>query len=150
MKAWNLYRNLKSFLEYRLNEILAIEASEDTCDVGYVKTFGIGWRDPFFLKEYNAVMVVPDTLRRADSQLEYLASVAIICAIKTPTPETLTDQMGIYADAINNLFEDDPTADNAVFESQVIDCDFSLPTTGAPIIGVVTIILSVQMDRIFE
>ncbi|NLX25083.1 MAG: hypothetical protein GXY61_03860 [Lentisphaerae bacterium] len=150
MKAWDLYRNISAFLKNRLNEKLASEASEDACNVGYINSFGIGWKDPFFLKAYNAVMVVPDTLRRADDLLEYLASVAIVCAIKTPTPEALTDQMGIYADAINNLFEDDPTAGDAVFESQIIDCDFSLPTPGAPVIGVVTLILSVQLDRIYE
>jgi len=149
MKAWKLYRNIKTFLEAKLNLKLVAEAAADVVEVASVKAFCIGWRDPFNLKEYNTLMIVPDSLRRANEQLEDLASIALIVAMKAPTPDALADQMGIYADAIANVFEDDPTAGKTVFESQVIDFDFSLPAPGAPLVGALTIILSVQLDRIF-
>lgn len=149
MKAWKLYRNLKTFLEAKLNTQLAVEAAADSITVSSVKAFALGWRDPFNMKEYNQVLIVPDTLRRANDQLEDLASVAIVAALRAETPDSLTDQMGAYADAIANVFETDPTAGGKVFESQVIDFDFSLPAQGAPLVGALTIILSVQLDRIY-
>lgn len=149
MKAWKLYRNVKTFLEANLNAQLAREAAADAIEVSSVKSFTIGWKDPFNLQEYNTVLVVPDTLRRANEQLENLASIAIVVALRAESPDALTDQMGVYADAIANVFEDDPTAGGTVFESQVIDFDFSLPARGASLIGALTIILSVQLDRIY-
>lgn len=149
MKAWKLYRNLKTFLEVKLNTQLAVEAAADSITVSSVKAFSIGWRDPFNMKEYNTILIVPDTLRRANEQLEDLASVAIIAALRAETPDALADQMGAYADAIANVFETDSTAGGKVFEAQVIDFDFSLPAQGAPLVGALTIILSVQLDRIY-
>lgn len=150
MNAWKLYRNIKIFLETTLNAQLAIEAAADQIVVSSTKAFAIGWRDPFNLKEYNSLLIVPDTLRRANEQLEDLASVAIIAALKASTPDALADQMGVYADAIATVFEADPTAGGKVFEAQTIDFDFSLPAPGAPLVGALTIILSVQLDRIYE
>ncbi len=149
MKAWKLYRNVKTFLEAKLNAQLAIEAAADVIAVSSVKAFAIGWRDPFNLKEYNTVLIVPDTLKRANEQIEDIASVAIVAALRADTPDALADQMSIYADAITNVFEADPTAGGKVFESQAIDFDFSLPAPGASLVGALTIILSVQLDRIY-
>ena len=149
MKAWKLYRNIKTFLEAKLNTQLAVEAAADLITVSSAKALSIGWRDPFNMKEYNTVLVVPDTLRRANEQLEDFASVAIIAALRAESPDTLADQMGAYADAIANVFEADPSAGGTVFEAQVIDFDFSLPAQGAPLVGALTIILSVQLDRIY-
>jgi len=92
--------------------------------------------------------VVPDTIKRNDDAVTDDVSIAIIAALKASTPDTLSDQMGIYADAIATVFENDPTLGGIAFESNVIDIDFSLPAPGSPLIGALTAIIMVRMDRI--
>lgn len=148
MKIWNIYRNVKDFLEQNLNakiEALAIDA-KIACTAA--KAYWVGWRDPFNLKDYNSVFVVPDTLKRNDDAVTDDVSIAIIAALKAPTPDSLSDQMGIYADAIATVIEDDPTLGGVAFEANVLDIDFSLPAPGSPLIGALTAIIMVRMDRI--
>ncbi|SLM15267.1 hypothetical protein SPIROBIBN47_410006 [uncultured spirochete] len=148
MKIWNIYRTVKGYLEQNLNSKIEALATDANIACAAAKAFWVGWRDPFNLKDYNSVFVVPDTLKRNDDAVTDDVSIAIIAALKSPTPDSLSDQMGIYADAIATVIEDDPTLGGVAFEANVIDFDFSLPAPGSPLIGALTAIIMVRMDRI--
>lgn len=148
MKIWNIYKELKEYLEQNLNAKVKALAIDAKIVCAEAKAFWVGWRDPFNLKDYNSVFVVPDTIKRNDDAVTDDVSIAIIAALKASTPDTLSDQMGIYADAIGTVFENDPTLGGIAFESNVIDIDFSLPAPGSPLIGALTAIIMVRMDRI--
>jgi hypothetical protein len=147
MRTWRIYQEVKDFLAQGLGGLLERIAAEGQVTVSPVKSFSIGWKDPFGLKDYNAVMIVPDTAKRVHAQRLDTITIAAVAALKARDVETLTDQMGLYADALGSLFEEDPSIGGAAFEASVDDVDFSLPTQGSPVIGVVTAIISVRMDQ---
>lgn len=148
MRLWNIFRSVKEYLEQNLNTKIEVFAQDANISCAAAKAFWVGWRDPFNLKDYNSVFVVPDTIKRNNETVTDDVSIAIIAALKAPTPDALSDQMGIYADAITAVIEDDPTLGGVSFETNIIDIDFSLPAPGSPLIGALTVLIMVRMNRI--
>ena len=147
MKTAKVYQSFLGFVEASLNPRLAELATEYGIPVAPVKRFYLGWRDPFTLTDYNAAMVVPDRISPDRGRALAQASLAVLVALKAPSVEALTGAMGVYADALADIVEMDPTSGGAAFESFVDDIDLSLPGPGSSPIGVVTVLVNLSLDQ---
>jgi len=148
MRLWNIFRSVKDYLEQNLNAKIEVCAHDANVSCAAAKTFWVGWRDPFNLKDYNSVFVVPDTIKRNNESITDDVSIAIIAALKAATPDALSYQMGIYADAIAAVIEEDPKLGGISFDTNIVDIDFSLPAPGSPLIGALTVLIVVLVDRL--
>lgn len=149
MKTARIWRGVLAYCAKKMNAQVAIEAGVSGLLADPVKKFELGWQDPFNLQSYNALFIVPDRLRLTRGELLVKAPIAIVIALRAATSPALADAMAVYADAIANIFEADPTAGGVAHEVLLDEFDFSLPAPGAPLVGALTVLGTVSVDQIY-
>lgn len=150
MNVKEVCRDFQDFLEARLNTQVAIEAAEISKTVAGVRKVVLGWKDPTGLQEYPQAFIIPDFISQEPEKKLAVIQLAVVMAVKGSSTEDVSDIQLIYADALANILETDPTAGGTGFEVNLENIDISLPGPGSAPVGVVTALISVLSDRIFQ
>ena len=150
MKTAKLINALQTALESTLNTQIGIEAADYGKAVAGISEFSQGFEDPLRLSKYNSCLICPDQVRMERAQQICRIPVDLICAIKASNKKSVMDAMKVYADAIGNLVEADPTIGGNAFEARFESAEFIGPTPANGLVGVVIARLSVDADDLLQ
>jgi len=150
MKTAKLIDSLESALKSSLNTQINEEARDYGKAVAGVAEFSQGFEDPMRLSRYNACLICPDQVRIERAQRLCRIPVDLIMAIKASGKTGVIDAMKVYADAIGNLVEADPTLGGNAFEVRFESAEFIGPTPANGLVGVVIARLSVDADNMLQ
>lgn len=150
MKTAALIDQLEASLRSELNNQIALEAAEYGKTVAPVAEFSQGFEDPMQLRKYNACLICPDQVRRDASQALARNQVDIVLAIRGANKSIVMDAMKIYADAVANMIEADPSIGGQAFEARFESAEFVGPTPANGLVGVVIARLSVDADDLLQ
>lgn len=150
MKTAKVLDQIQAALEAKLNTAIAAEAADYGKPIPPITKFSQGFEDPMRLQKYNALMVCPDTVRNDRTRQIVPVSVDLVVAVKGSEAGAVMDTMKVYADALANLVEADPTIGGAVFEARFESAEFIGPTPGNGLIGVVIVRLTVDTDNLLQ
>jgi len=150
MKTAAVVNQVEVALRDNLNAQIAIEALEYSKPVAPVSEYSQGFEDPMQLRTYNACLVCPDQVRRDSGSAMAKLQIDIIFAIRGADKIMVMDTMKVYADAMANLVEADPTIGGHVFEARFEAAEFIGPTPANGLVGVVIARLSVDTDDLLQ
>lgn len=150
MKTAKLINTLEDALKASLNAQIEVEAEDYGKAVAGVAEFSQGFEDPMRLAKYNTCLICPDQVRLERAQQLCRISVDLILAIKASGKPAVMDVMKVYADAVGNLVEADPTLGGNAFEVRFESAEFVGPTPANGLVGVVIARLSVDADDLLQ
>ncbi|MDX9959084.1 MAG: hypothetical protein RBT68_11640 [Spirochaetia bacterium] len=150
MKTAKLINTLEAALKVSLNTQIEVEAEDYGKTVAAVADFSQGFEDPMRLSKYNACLICPDQVRLERSQQLCRIPVDLILAVKASGKSAVMDTMKVYADAVGNLVEADPTLGGNAFEVRFESAEFVGPTPANGLVGVVIARLSVDADDMLQ
>jgi hypothetical protein len=138
---------LKDYLESNLNTKITAVGTEIGESIDQVKDWKVGYRDPYGLARYNAVLVVPDR-RQKSGQASIACTYNVICAIAGSNNDEIALAQEAYYDAVYNLIEDDVTLGDLCLEAAIDDYLPYAPVQGTNSVGVDLIVMRVEIDRL--
>lgn len=150
MKTAKLINALQEGLEASLNTQIGIEGADYGKTIAGIADFSQGFEDPLRLSKYNSCLICPDQIRMERAQQICRIPVDLIFAIKASSKGAVMDAMKVYADAIGNLVEADPTIGGRAFEARFESAEFIGPSPANGLVGVVIARLSVDADDLLQ
>jgi hypothetical protein len=150
MKTAQLIDQLEASLRAKFNDQIALEAAEYGKTVEHVAEFSQGFEDPMQLRKYNACLICPDQVRREAGPALARNQVDLVLAIRGASKNIVLDAMKVYADAVANMIEADPSIGGHAFEARFESAEFVGPTPANGLVGVVIARLSVDADDLLQ
>lgn len=139
-----LFNTFCDYVVERLPAYLAEieQTAGDAASLPMFRTVQRGYKDVFSLNAYDGLMFVPSGVQRGDHTVT--TQLSLVMAHESKKPELLTVRQMRYADAIQNLIEDDPRLHGQVEHTDVSDVRFFPAAAGTKEVCVTTIAVSVR------
>jgi hypothetical protein len=139
--------DFKSYLENNFNTFIQKIAVEWEKTISNVSLYQIGWDDPYALKKYNSVMIVPDQTRIDQEALLMITPVDVVMVIRGKDPQDVTNHQLAYQDALLEMLFADPGLGGTVWAAEINTVDIFAPVGGNLQIGV--IVANIQIEQSF-
>lgn len=143
LDTWTVCTSIRDYFESNMGTVLAELSLADS-----FRSYQVGWRHPYELEQYDALLIVPD-LQRPETQEEVVVlPVDLFVVVQAADVERLNRLQIGCLDAVHELWRRDTSLGGAVFSSAIVEADYFDPRSGAVLTGAAVIRLEAEIDTL--